>query len=60
MATLEMETYVRGFHVYKVIWEAAVGGELECRRERHNRVDRYAVPVVNAIVGGPDSSRRND
>ena len=29
MATLEMETCVRGFHVYKAIWEAAVG-ELEC------------------------------
>ena len=30
MATLEMETCVRGFHVYKAIWEAAVGEELEC------------------------------
>ena len=38
MATLEMETRLQ------VIWEAAVGEELECRRERH-RVDRYAVAV---------------
>ena len=58
MATLEMETCVRGFHVYKAIWEAAVGEEPECRRERGNRVDRYAVAVINTIVGRPDSSRR--
>ena len=39
MATLEMETCVRGVHVYKAMWEAAVG-------VRSNRVDRYAVVVV--------------
>ena len=41
-----METCVRGFPVYKVIWEAAVGEELECRRERGYQVDHYAVAVV--------------
>ena len=46
MATFEMETCVRGFHVYKTIWEAPVGEELECRRERGSGVDRYAVAVV--------------
>ena len=53
MATLEMETCVRGFHVYKAIWEATVGEELECGRERGNRVDLYAVAVVKdkAVVG---------
>ena len=56
MATLEMETCVRGFHVYKTIWEAAVGEELECGGERGNRVDRYAVALVvvvkdEAVVG---------
>ena len=53
MATLEMETCVRGFHVYKAIWEAAVGEELECGRERGNRVDRYAMAVVKdeTVVG---------
>ena len=30
MATLEMETCFGGFHVYKAIWEVAVGEELEC------------------------------
>ena len=39
MVTVEMETCVRGFHIYKAIWEAAVGEELECRRVRGNRVD---------------------
>ena len=50
---VEMETCVRGFHVYKVIWEATFGEELECGRERDNREDRYAVAVVKdeAVVG---------
>ena len=46
IVTLEMETCVRGFHVYKAILEAAVGEELECGRVRGNRVDRYAMAVV--------------
>ena len=33
IATLEMETCVRGFHIYKAIWETAVGEELECGQE---------------------------
>ena len=50
---LEMETCVRGFHVYKAIWEAAFGEKLKCRRERGNRKDCYAVAVVKdeAVVG---------
>ena len=32
--------------MYRATWGAAVGEELECRRERSNRVDRYAVTVV--------------
>ena len=28
------ETCVRGFHVYRAIWDAAVGEELECKRVR--------------------------
>ena len=52
-STVEMETCVRGFHVYKAIWEAAVEEELECGRERGNRVDRYAMAVVKdeTVVG---------
>ena len=44
------EMCVRGFHVYRAVWDAAVGEELECKRERGNRVDRYAV-AVDTIVG---------
>ena len=53
MAIHEMETCVRGFHVYTAIWEAAVGEELECGREKGNRVDRYAVAIVTdeTVVG---------
>ena len=39
--------------MYKAIWEAAFGEELECGRERGNREDRYAVAVVKdeVVVG---------
>ena len=30
---------MRGYHVYKDIWEANVGEELECVRERRNEKD---------------------
>ena len=50
---VEMETSVRGFHVYKAIWEAAFREELECGRERGNREDHYPVAAVKdeAVVG---------
>ena len=53
MATLEMETCVRSFHVYKAMWEAVVGEELECGRVRGNRVDHYTVAVVKdeTVIG---------
>ena len=41
------ETCIRGYHIYNVIREAEVGDELECRRERSNRVDCFAVAVVS-------------
>ncbi len=50
METFEKETCVRGYHAYEAIWGAAVGEELECRRERSNRVDRYAVAVVKDVT----------
>ena len=40
---------MRGYHVYKDIWEANVGEELECVRERRNEKDRYAVAVVKTM-----------
>ena len=45
--TFVKETCIRGYQVYNAKREAEVGDELECRRERSNRVDRFAVAVVN-------------
>ena len=37
---------MRGYHVYKDIWGAAVGEELDCTQERGNLRDAYAIAVV--------------
>ena len=34
---------IQGYHVYKEVWEAAVGEALVCEREPENVSDRYAV-----------------
>ena len=36
---------IRGYHVYKGIWDAAIGEVLVCEREPHNVEDRYAIAV---------------
>ena len=48
-----MPCCVRGYHVYKEMWEAVIGEVLECHREPTNATDRYAVAVTKAatIVG---------
>ena len=43
METHEVESVVRGYHIYKDIWSAAVGSTLSCRQERFNPHDSYAV-----------------
>ncbi len=50
---MQKESCVRGCHVYEELWDAAIGEELECRRERGNAVDAYAVAVIKdgTIVG---------
>ena len=60
IVTLEMETSVRGFHVYKAIWGEDVREELECRRERGNQVDRYAVAVVKDETVGSHVATTKD
>ena len=44
---------VRGYHVYKDIWDPVVGETLQCKRETDNGSDRYAVAVFqdDKIVG---------
>lgn len=41
----EIESCVRGYHVYKDIWIAQVGELLVCERDQYNVQDRYAVSV---------------
>ena len=45
IVSTEMSCIIRGYHVYKTVWTAILGEELECRREVNNSVDRYAVGV---------------
>ena len=45
MEDYKRDLYVRSFHVYRDIWEAAVGEVLDCEREPGNAKDRYAVAV---------------
>ena len=49
----QLQWCVRGYHIYKEEWEAAVDEELKCEREKNNVKDPYAVAVVreNVIVG---------
>ena len=44
------EMCIRGFHVYKDAWDAVVGEELECERERRSNYDRYAVAVKKTVT----------
>ena len=45
MEELGRDCCIRGYHVYKETWRAAIGEELECDREPGNSSDRYAVAV---------------
>ena len=49
----EIACCVHGYHIYRHIWEAAVGETLICEREPTNHNDRNAVAVIKAgmIVG---------
>ena len=35
----------KGYHIYQELWEAVIGDELQCQRERDNPADNYAVAV---------------
>ena len=52
METLQVESCVRGHHIYKTIWNPTVGEELNCMRETTNSEDPYAVAVMrnSAVV----------
>ena len=44
--SFSLDSMVRGYHIYRTVWEAAVGEELECVQEVGNRSDPYTVVVV--------------
>ena len=46
--SFSVEAMVRGYHIYRSVWEAAVGEQLNCIREVGNRSDTFAVAVVKA------------
>ena len=46
IGVLVVESMVRGYHVYKDVWSAAVGQRLPCKQERDNPHDPYAVAVM--------------
>ena len=33
---------IRGYHIHKEIWQAAIGEKLECDREPDNSCDHYS------------------
>ena len=50
MSTFSIEAMVRGYHVYRGIWNAALGEQLPCQREPMNSKDPFAVAVVKSQV----------
>ena len=44
--SFSLSTVVRGYHVYKHLWEAAEGETLPCRCERTNLHDPFAVAIT--------------
>ena len=53
MEEWEVDSCVRGYHVYESIWEAALGEQIGCTREPLNTNDRYAVALKKdgAVIG---------
>ena len=51
--TFEIDSCIRGYHAYGVIWTPTVGEHLSCEREMANTEDPYAVAVMrrSTVVG---------
>ena len=47
MEMLEFVSAVRGYHIYKDIWEPSVGEKLIAHREFGNQFDKFAIKVLN-------------
>ena len=44
-ASVAVESMVRGYHIYKDIWNSYIDEVLPCERERHNIHNPFAVAV---------------
>ena len=55
----ELESAVRGFHVYKPTWTPVIGEELTAERESGNSEDRFAVAqrLAQTIIRDSINSR---
>ena len=42
----EVDSIVRGHHVFKEIWTPFIGEDLECKRDVSNTRDAYAVGIM--------------
>ena len=53
VTSLEVQSYVRGYHVYKDIWNPRIGEVLPLEREPNNSEDRFAVALkrTGSVVG---------
>ena len=51
--SLEVYSYVRGYHVYQDIWNPRIGEALPLEREPDNSEDKFAVAIVrrSRVVG---------
>lgn len=49
---LSFDSCVRGYHVYKDIWQPTIGDSLTTEPEFRNIHDPYAVAVVNSTASG--------
>ena len=47
MESFELCSAVRGYHVYRDVWEPSVGENLVARREFNNHFNKFAVKVLN-------------
>ena len=51
MDVLEVESFVRGHHVYMQEWTPFIAEKLECEREEASEQDPYAVAIVKRTAG---------
>ena len=54
MFKFEIQSCVRGYHIYQAIWSSTIGEVLNCAREPRNRTDPFAVATKKAggvVVG---------